>query len=144
MNAIMERHERAPSLSERRRPMARNVPDLQGNIEMCKLVKGAEYVYTSSYPEACRGHTYRLVRFVVDLPSYQRKVLVEAVTGPDSDSWFTVAEGIFAMKFSLKPQQVVDASDQYQPDDGSGSETLVDAVVEPERVAGAYTMGSGV
>jgi hypothetical protein len=104
---------------------------------MCKLVEGGEYVYTGTYPANCAGQRYKLTRFVIDLPSYQRKVLVEGMTGPDKGEAFVVSEATFANKFELV-QPVVESLG-------------VRAIPEPDmsdwhtgKVAGSYHKGSGV
>lgn len=76
-------------------------------------------------PKGCAGQLYRAVRFVKDVPSYQRKVLVEALTGPDAGDWFTVSEHNFKIRYKL-PEE-----DEAEP------EPL------PEKVAGRNEQGSG-
>lgn len=102
---------------------------------MCKLIEGEEYVYTGTYPSNCAGQRYRLVRFVIDLPSYQQKVLVEGVTGPDRGKAFVLSEAVFANKFEIAPQVVESLGVRAMPPDHS----------KPVgKVAGAYHKGSGV
>ncbi len=75
-------------------------PELQEPVG-CELVMGAVYRYISDSPKGCKGRLYRLHREVVDVPSYQRKVLVEALTGPDKGLWFTCVLTNFAMRYEL-------------------------------------------
>jgi hypothetical protein len=66
------------------------------------VIEGADYTYLSGIPAGCAGHTYRLHRFVTDVPSKQRKVLVEALTGPDAGLWFTCAVANFCRRYERK------------------------------------------
>ena len=99
---------------------------------MCKLVEGKDYTYIGAYPTSCHGHKYRLVRFVVDVPSYQKKVLVEGLTGPDMGAFFVLSEAAFAVRF---------ASDTLSP---SVAVPLPQEPMPRGMVAGSYDRGSGV
>lgn len=63
------------------------------------ITEGAEYLYQPDKPEGCQGHRYKVVKFVLDVPSYQEKVLVVAVTGVDAGLWFTVSPAHFASRY---------------------------------------------
>jgi hypothetical protein len=82
------------------------IATLEGNAERigCPLVEGATYRYTSGFPVGCRGRKYCLHREVVDVPSYQRKVLVEALDGPDRGLWFTCTLQNFALRYEMVGQ----------------------------------------
>jgi hypothetical protein len=74
-------------------------------IAPLRLRPGAVYLYTAPYPHRCRGHRYRLVRLVRDVPSYQEKCLVEALTGPDEGLWFTCTQANFGERYVLAEGQ---------------------------------------
>lgn len=128
MNATAEKQTAARKL--RYNPNSGN--ESHGNVEMaCALIQGGEYVYTANYPEKCHGHRYRLSQFVTDVPSYQHKVLVQGLTGPDTGLYFTMAEGMFAAKFD------------HAKIEAPAPETVVDMPAD-KGVAGTYHKGSGV
>lgn len=58
------------------------------------------YIYQSGIPAGCKGHEYRLHRFVIDVPSKQRKVLVECLTGPDAGLWFVCSVSNFCRRYA--------------------------------------------
>ena len=66
------------------------------NIE--DIHEGKEYIYTCGIPAGCIGHRYKVHRHVLDVPAYQTKVLVEALTGKDRGSWFTCSLANFAVR----------------------------------------------
>lgn len=68
----------------------------------CPLIEGGLYEYIHDLPKGCAGHHYRLHRLVKDVPSYQEKVLVEALTGKDKGLWFVCSEANFAIRYKLK------------------------------------------
>ena len=77
------------------------------NIEL-----GADYVYIGMYPPKCEGHLYRPHRYVLDVPTYQKKVLVEALTGKDKGLWFVCSLNNFKVRYRLaEPGSVKDAFD---------------------------------
>lgn len=73
-------------------------------IESKEIVTGAVYEYTAASPEGCRGKHYYAHRIVLDVPSYQRKVLVEALDGPNEGLWFTCSVMNFARRYRLAPR----------------------------------------
>lgn len=73
----------------------------------CPLVEGATYRYTASQPAKATGHLYKLVKEVLDVPSYQRKCLVECLTGPDRGLWFTCSLSNFAGRYEIVRDAVV-------------------------------------
>ena len=85
------------------------------------LVEGGLYEYRAAHPEGCAGCLYRLHRIVLDVPSYQHKVLVEALTGHDAGLWFVCSVANFCTR--------------YVP--------AAPLPVEPGKVAGYITQGSG-
>jgi hypothetical protein len=76
------------------------------------LRPGGLYTYQASHPPGCAGHLYRLHRFVLDVPSRQTKVLVEAKTGADKGLWFTCSVANFCTRYRYAPgqEEVGDAS----------------------------------
>ncbi len=73
------------------------------------ITEGADYVYTSDKPAGARGQRYKVHRFILDVPSYQRKVLVEALTGPDKGMWFTCSLSNFSFKYKRAAEPEVAA-----------------------------------
>lgn len=63
------------------------------------ITRGQTYIYARGFPHNCIGFRYRVVQFVVDVPSYQRKVLVRAVDGPDQGLLFCCTEANFASRY---------------------------------------------
>lgn len=72
-------------------------------IEQCRIAEGSLWTYTPAWPEGCQGKLYRVLRFVPDVPSYQRKVLIEAIDGPDAGLWFTASLANFALRYQPAP-----------------------------------------
>lgn len=68
------------------------------------IVFGLEYIYRSGNPVKCHGFRYRPLREVLDVPSYQQKILVEALNGPDRGLYFTCSPANFANRYVLAPQ----------------------------------------
>jgi hypothetical protein len=67
-----------------------------------KLPVGVEegiYEYVRGVPIECIGSHYRLICQVLDIPSYQHKLLVEAMDGPDAGLWFTCTVANFKMRY---------------------------------------------
>jgi len=62
-----------------------------------------DYVYIATMPAGRKGHTYRVIdNNVLDVPSYQHKILVECVTGPDAGLKFTVTPANFLTRYERK------------------------------------------
>lgn len=117
--------------------VARNVRrEPAEDYAVCKLVEGQEYTYASPHPISCHGHRYRLLRFVVDIPSYQKKVLVEGLTGPDIGAFFVLSEVTFAVRFDevVGPPLVAVPLPQEPVQRG----------IVAGKVAGKYDHGAGV
>lgn len=81
--------------------MVAQMTGLEAEEVGCPIIEGAEYVYIGELPVGCRGHRYLLHRGVIDVPSYQHKVLVEALTGEDKGLWFTCSLANFAIRYKL-------------------------------------------
>jgi hypothetical protein len=94
-----------------------------------RIVEGATYTYVVDLPRGCKGKHYRVLFFVVDVPSYAEKVCVEAIDGPDAGLRFTCSPSNFAMRY----EPVAEA-----PETSAAQEPI------PERVAGHFDKSSGV
>lgn len=68
---------------------------------LTSIQEGKVYVYTGQIPKGCYGQHYRVHRFVLDVPSYQQKVLVEALTGKDKGLWFVCSINNFSRRYQL-------------------------------------------
>jgi hypothetical protein len=64
-----------------------------------ELKEGRDYVYDCPLPKGCAGHLYRLHRFVLDVPSYQEKCLVECLGGRDTGLWFVCSVANFMVRY---------------------------------------------
>lgn len=84
------------------------------------------YRYLPEMPKGCQGALYRVHAFVLDVPSYQEKVLVEAVNGVDRGLWFVVTPANFAERYELVPPPTIEPAP---------------AEAVPEKVAGRITTG---
>ena len=72
---------------------------------MNTIIEGAVYIYTCGLPVGCHGHPYRVLRLnVLDVPNYQNKVLVEALTGPDAGLWFVCSPANFHVRYRQEGQ----------------------------------------
>jgi hypothetical protein len=71
------------------------------------IQEGAVYLYQSQIPANRFGHRYQVKRFVMDVPSYQRKVVFEALTGPDQGNWYCCSEQNFAKRYRLAGEEEV-------------------------------------
>lgn len=71
-----------------------------------RIREGAEYLYTVLLPRGCLGHRYRVLAFILDVPSLQQKVLVQALTGPDAGLLFSVSPANFATRYEPVPEPV--------------------------------------
>lgn len=70
------------------------------NKEPLKIIEGKVYEYIKESPKGCKGCLYRVLKFILDVPSYQQKVLVEALTGPDRGLWFTCTPANFSLRYA--------------------------------------------
>ena len=75
------------------------------------LVKGGVYIYTRGQPVKCHGYHYRLIDKVKDVPSYQNKVLVEALDGPDKGLLFVCSINNFCTRYVPAPPERKDAEE---------------------------------
>jgi hypothetical protein len=58
------------------------------------------YVYLPEWPAGCQGCRYEVLDVdVVDVPTYQEKILVLALEGPDRGLKFTVSPDNFARRY---------------------------------------------
>lgn len=87
--------------------MGEQMPPTKDFVTTFRIVKGADYIYTAELPSGCKGQRYRVLDFVLDVPSYQQKVLVKALTGKDKGLRFTCTEMNFARRY--KPASEVSA-----------------------------------
>jgi hypothetical protein len=64
-------------------------------------IQKGRYRYKAGLPNGCLGEIYEVVEpRVLDVPQYQVKVLVKALTGPDKDTIpFTVTLANFAQRY---------------------------------------------
>lgn len=63
------------------------------------IVPGRTYRYMLDRPPGCKGGIYRVERFILDVPSYQMKVLVQCVEGNDKGLWFSCTPWNFAQRY---------------------------------------------
>lgn len=63
-----------------------------------RIVVGAEYTY-HGLPLNCQGHRYQVLALVLDVPSYQQKVLVQALSGPDEGLLFVCSPANFSTRY---------------------------------------------
>jgi hypothetical protein len=64
-----------------------------------QIVEGGLYRYVNGIPVHARGHLYKVHAVVEDVPSYQHKILVEALTGPDEGKLFTCTPANFVVRY---------------------------------------------
>lgn len=63
--------------------------------------EGGVYVYTAGIPAKCKGFQYRVLRCdVLSVPDYTRKVLVEALNGPDKGLLFVCSPANFSTRYT--------------------------------------------
>lgn len=69
-------------------------------METIHIVEGAVYIYTKNWPDGCQGKRYRVLRInVMAVPEYQKKILVEALEGPDRGLWFVCSPHNFTTRY---------------------------------------------
>lgn len=68
-------------------------------VERLRILDGAVYRYTKELPLGCGGELYEVVRMILDVPSYQWKVLCRALTGRDRGLWFSCTPSNFAERY---------------------------------------------
>jgi len=77
-------------------------------IEIMRIRRGI-YRYTKQLPAGCYGALYQVLHTrVLDVPDYQWKILVKALTGTDQGLLFTVAETNFALRYEYVCARVED------------------------------------
>lgn len=64
-----------------------------------EIVPGGLYTYECGIPAGVKGERYLVHRHVLDVPTYQRKVLVEALSGRDKGLWFTCSPSNFVHRY---------------------------------------------
>lgn len=77
--------------------IGKSVPDF--GIELDRI-----YIYTCELPKGCKGMHYKAHRLVLDVPSYQWKILMEALDGIDRGLWFTCTPANFILRYALLQQ----------------------------------------
>jgi hypothetical protein len=69
-------------------------------MTMEEIVDDGIYVYVCGIPRGVMGAKYRVIKAqILDVPSYQKKVLVEALTGKDVGLWFTCSAWNFIHRY---------------------------------------------
>lgn len=92
------------------------------NIE----ITPGDYVCVKGVSPEFLGHRYRAHRVVIDVPAYQRKVLVEGLTGPDRGEWYTCTPANFRVRFQpVPPEPPSNGSPEPEPGTGGGGMTSV-------------------
>lgn len=72
---------------------------LTDSNERYTITLDAVYAYQAELPRGCKGHQYVPRRFVLDVPAYQQKVLVECLSGKDAGLWFVCSLMNFARRY---------------------------------------------
>lgn len=68
------------------------------------LIAGRTYRYKGPYPVKCIGALYRLNLAILDVPSFQTKLFVTAITGPDESLDFCCTISNFTTRYELVPE----------------------------------------
>lgn len=85
-------------------------------IEIGRIVPGKVYRYTNDLPRGCKDALYRVEAFILDVPSYQMKVLVLALTGKDAGLLFCCTPNNFAQRYAPhEPEPVSVTEPMPQP-----------------------------
>jgi len=110
-----------------------------GRMSPADLEQGRLYTYMAAYPPWATGETYRVLRFVKDVPSYQKKVLVEAMTGRDKGLWFVCTVSNFCTRY--RPRHDAGQGDSptlmQEPGEPGAGEKVVDAREKPRSAEGS-------
>lgn len=69
------------------------------------IEEGNNYIYTGDYPKHAHNQLYRFHRLVLDVPTYQWKLLCEALTGNDKGLWFSCTINNFVHRYQKAPQE---------------------------------------
>ena len=104
--------------------MNRKEPDWPHEQIGPRIIVGHIYRYVADWPAGCKGHKYRVCQFFPDVPSYQEKVLVEALTGPDKGLHFVVSLWNFATRYAADTSKLPSA--EPAPSLEAASEKIVD------------------
>ena len=68
-------------------------------VSMVNVTPGDQYVYTNASPVDCKGKRYEVLCVAVDVPTYQVKVVVRGINGPDAGMCYVVSESRFVLMF---------------------------------------------
>lgn len=69
------------------------------DISQYGLEEEKEYVYIAEQPKHAKGQRYHLYRAILDVPSYQTKILIAGLTGMDQGRLFAVSINHFVTRF---------------------------------------------
>lgn len=69
-------------------------------VDIAQIEMPCKYEYVCDSPKGCRGRHYMAWITVLDVPSYQTKILMEALNGPDRGLWFTVTPANFITRYA--------------------------------------------
>ena len=77
------------------------------------IIAGRIYIYTALIPKGCKGERYKvLYEKVIAVPEYTKKVLVEAITGPDKGLIFVCSPWNFSTRYVLAEEEIDNAKDR--------------------------------
>lgn len=105
-----------------------------------RIVEGRVYRYLAPPAKGqpdCRGQLYKVKRFVKDVPSYQEKVVVEGLTGPDKGLWYTCSLMNFATRFEPTVEEI------QTPQPASYTDSIPTSAPVPGGMELSITEGSG-
>lgn len=104
-----------------------------------RIVEGRVYKYNGGIPPGCKGGLYRVVKFVIDVPSYQEKVVIRCVLGKDKGLWFVCTPDNFARRY--EPLVVSVGAEEEEEDSQSSLE--VNPIPLEGKVMDLSERGSG-
>lgn len=89
---------------------------MTNNVEVIefRILFGRVYIYATGFPVSRHGFRYRPLCEVLDVPSYQTKILVEALSGPDQGLKFTCTPENFSRRYELAPVEATDGTSGEQ------------------------------
>lgn len=64
-----------------------------------RIVARRVYRYLGGLPIGVKGGLYRVLAFIIDVPSYQEKVLIRCISGPDKGLMFTCTPRNFSHRY---------------------------------------------
>lgn len=76
------------------------------------IVPGRVYRSIADLPRGCKGGLYQVEDFILDVPSYQEKVLVRCIEGKDRGLRFSCTPSNFALRYKDVPDDVPLAGEQ--------------------------------